>query len=90
MNSIMNVNSDIITFKTYIKFIVEELSRETYNLKISRPDLEHIAYTELILYQIKNIKTNQDLNNLIMKCKLWLKNIPMEKQLSSKKYKFSQ
>jgi hypothetical protein len=86
----MNVNSEIITFKTYIKFIVEELSRDTYNLKISRPDLEHIAYTELILYQIENIKTNHDLNNLVMKCKLWLENIPMKKSISCKKLKKSE
>ena len=86
----MNVNSEINTFKTYIKYIVEELSKETYNLKISIPDLEHIAYTELILYQIKNINTNHDLNKLIMKCKLWLKTFPTKTSISCKKLKHSE
>jgi hypothetical protein len=79
--------TEAIAFKTYIMYIVEELATEAYILNVSKLDLQHIAYTELILYKINNIKSYQDLQHLVMKSRLWLKDFSSIYPKSSKKMK---
>lgn len=56
-------------FKAYIKHLNEQLSTYAFVRNISRIDLDLIIYSEIILYGITNIKSDEDINHIYIRSK---------------------